>query len=150
MEEIFIGYYNAVDDDQFYNIAKGGAGTGGIKFSAESIEKMRNSHLGQSRPMSEEQKKKLSEIARNRSEEVRKKYSDARKKYIAEHGCTGFGKKSVVQIDKDTLETIAIYDSETAAGKAIGHEYTHIAQVCRGERKTAYGYIWRFADELEE
>ena len=112
---------------------------------------MRKSHLGQSRPMSEEQKKKLSEIAKNRSEEVRKKYSEARNKYIREHGTwSGAGKKRVVQIDKNTLETIAIYDSETEAGKAIGREYTHIAQVCRGERKTAYGYIWRFADEVEE
>ena len=151
MEEVFIGYYNAVDDEQFYNIAKGGSGTGGLKFSEESIEKMRKSHLGQSRPMSEEQKKKLSEIAKNRSVEVRKKYSEARKKYIAEHGTwPGSGRKKVVQIDKDTLETIAIYDSETAAGKAIGRGYSHIAQVCRGERKTAYGYIWRFADDLDE
>lgn len=151
MEEVFIGYYNAVDDEQFYNIAKGGSGTGGLKFSEESIEKMRKSHIGQSRPMSEEQKKKLSEIAKNRSEEIRRKYSEARKKYIAEHGTwPGAGRKKVVQIDKNTLETIAIYDSETEAGKAIGHGYTHIAQVCRGERKTAYGYIWRFADELEE
>lgn len=151
MEEVFIGYYNAVDDEQFYNIAKGGSGTGGLKFSEESIEKMRKSHLGQSRPMSEEQKRKLSEIAKNRSVEVRKKYSEARKKYVAEHGTwPGSGRKKVVQIDKDTLETIAIYDSETAAGKAIGRGYSHIAQVCRGERKTAYGYIWRFADDLDE
>lgn len=151
MEKIFIGYYNAVDDEQFYNIVKGGSGTGSLKFSEESIEKMRKSHLGQSKPMSEEQKRKLSEIAKNRSEEVRKKYSEARKRYIEEHGTwPGACKKAVVQIDKNTLEIIAIYDSETEAGRAIGHEYTHIAQVCRGERKTAYGYIWRFADELEE
>ena len=93
----------------------------------------------------------MSKIAKNRSVEVRKKYSEARKKYIAEHGTwPGSGRKKVVQIDKDTLETIAIYDSETAAGKAIGRGYSHIAQVCRGERKTAYGYIWRFADDLDE
>ena len=60
-------------------------------------------------------------------------------------------KKRVAQIDKNTLETIEIYESERAAGQAIGHGYSHIAQVCRGEeKKTAYGYIWRFADELED
>ena len=149
MEEMFIEYYNAVDDNQFYNIVKGGGGVGGIKFSEESIAKMIHSHIGQSRPMSEDQKKKLSEIAKNRSSEIRKKYSEARYKYIAEHGThPGAGRKKVVQIDKDTLDIIAIYESETAAGSALNVPYSHIARACRGERKTAYGYKWKFAEDI--
>lgn len=52
--------------------------------------------------------------------------------------------KSVIQIDKNTDEIIAIYPSIQAAEDATGNG-RHIASVCKGKRKTAAGYKWKYA-----
>ena len=40
------------------------------------------------------------------------------------------------------------FDSIREAAKALGktkpHDITHIIDVCRGRRKTAYGYKWEY------
>ena len=53
--------------------------------------------------------------------------------------------KKVAQIDKNTNEIIAVYPSVIAAARAMGkkHQY-HFTQVCKGKRKTAYGYKWKY------
>ena len=53
--------------------------------------------------------------------------------------------KSIIQLDKDTNEIKAIYPSIQAAYKALNKQHSgHIAAVCTGKRKTAYGYKWRY------
>lgn len=74
MEMVFIAYYNAVDDDMFYNIAIGG-GMPRREFTEEQKQHMRHSH----KPMSEEARKNM---AREISEEGRKRISDAVKKNL--------------------------------------------------------------------
>lgn len=50
----------------------------------------------------------------------------------------------VAQLDKITNEIIAIYSSREDACRAIGKQTNgHIAEVCSGKRKTAYGYKWK-------
>lgn len=71
MERIFIAYYNAVDDDMFYNIAVGG-GIPQRTFTEEQKQHMRHSH----KPMSEEARKNM---ARTFSDETRKKISESAK-----------------------------------------------------------------------
>ena len=71
MEIVFISYYNAVDDDMFYNIAVGG-GIGRREYTEEQKEHMRHPH----KPMSEEARKNM---AREISEEGRKRISAAAK-----------------------------------------------------------------------
>lgn len=58
-------------------------------------------------------------------------------------------KRKIEQLNKDTEEVIAVYDSMTDAGVALGdkNKYKHISDVCRGVRKTAYGYKWRYKEE---
>lgn len=52
--------------------------------------------------------------------------------------------KSVVMIDKDTNEDLKIFSSITQAYDFINKQHSgHIASVCNGKRKTAYGYIWK-------
>lgn len=41
---------------------------------------------------------------------------------------------------------IGVHESARNAGKEIGRKYQPITQVCRGEKKTAYGYIWRYVE----
>ena len=57
-------------------------------------------------------------------------------------------KISVIQLDKNTNEEIACFDSISSAARNLGlteKVASHIADVCRGKRKTAYGYKWKFA-----
>lgn len=54
--------------------------------------------------------------------------------------------KPVKQIDKNTGEVIHIYDTVAEAKRALGikNSNSHITEVCRGKRKTAYGYKWEY------
>lgn len=54
--------------------------------------------------------------------------------------------KKVAQIDKDTGEVIHIYNSIKEAEQTIGNS-KHISDVCKGKRKTAKGFIWRYIEE---
>lgn len=66
-------------------------------------------------------------------------------------------KKKVLQLDRDTLEVIAEYESISDAGRAMMHgDPSSIRKVCEdaaGKRSrksryhTAYGYKWRYKDE---
>lgn len=64
-----------------------------------------------------------------------------------------FGKK-VIQIDKETGEVLAMFDSATIAAKALGKaKSSPITQVCTqyilpsgNSRSTAYGFKWSYAD----
>lgn len=70
MEEMFIQFYNAVDDENFYNLVAGGTGIKHFKFTEEQKEHMRKPH----KPMSEETKKKWIEAHKNKlTEEGREK-----------------------------------------------------------------------------
>lgn len=82
--------------------------------------------------MSEETKMKLREksLGRKKSNEERKKISDGRK-------------KPVIRFTKDGKyidEFISALDAEVDAGISR----SHISQCCKGERKSAGGYVWRF------
>lgn len=53
--------------------------------------------------------------------------------------------KFIVMLDKDTLQEIQIFPSINKAYKFLGKQQSgHIAAVCKGKRKTAYGYSWRY------
>ena len=52
---------------------------------------------------------------------------------------------SVAKLDKDTEEIIEIYNSIKDAYNSINKQHSgHIANVCNGKRKTAYGYKWKY------
>lgn len=53
--------------------------------------------------------------------------------------------KAVACIDKTTEKIINIFPSVEAAHKTLGVQSSgHIAAVCNGKRKTAYGYKWKY------
>lgn len=57
-------------------------------------------------------------------------------------------KTAVIQFDINTGEELGYYESATEAVMKLGSSAncgTHILDVCRGKRKTAYGYKWKFA-----
>ena len=53
--------------------------------------------------------------------------------------------KPVARIDKDTNEIIDVFSSiEEVKRKLKIKDNTHISEVCKGKRKTAYGYKWMY------
>lgn len=55
--------------------------------------------------------------------------------------------RPVHQIDPITNEIIKTFPSAAAAGYALNKKKSpHISSVCKGERTTAYGYKWKYAD----
>lgn len=66
-------------------------------------------------------------------------------------------KKKIVKVDKKTLEELEQYPSIYQGalsiikeGKSLDTPHgigVHISDVCKGKRKTAYGYIWKYADK---
>lgn len=58
---------------------------------------------------------------------------------------SGVPKVPVLQIDPNTGEVIAEYESVAAANRAIGHKCkSNISCCCRGTRETAGGYRWAY------
>lgn len=57
--------------------------------------------------------------------------------------------KPILQYDKNTMEFIAEYPSIGVAARTVGEESwsRHITQVAQGKRKTAYGFIWKYAEK---
>lgn len=59
-------------------------------------------------------------------------------------------KIGVVQIDIHTKKIINKFDSIQDVKRIFGINISHISDVCKGKRKSAHGYIWKYADEIEE
>ena len=54
--------------------------------------------------------------------------------------------KAIKQVDIETGETLNTFESACAAVRFLNRgQHTHIIEVCKGKRKTAYGYRWEFA-----
>jgi general stress protein YciG len=96
----------------------------GRKHTAESIEKMINSHKGT-----------------KASAETREKMSMARK------GEKHSGARVTIQLTKDG-KFVKAWPMANAAAEALGINRTCINACARGERKTAGGYRWVYADTL--
>jgi hypothetical protein len=54
---------------------------------------------------------------------------------------------NINQLDKDTEEVIATFNSITEASKVTGVDSSKICQVCKGKRKSASGYKWRYVGD---
>ena len=118
----------------------------GRVFTEEQKKKLSESKTGENNPMFG---KHLSEETRNRiseaktgiifTEEHRKKMSQANKGKI--YAPT----KSVIQYSKDG-EFIAEYSSIMEAEKYTGCNNSIICKCCKGKRKSAGGYIWKYKE----
>lgn len=56
--------------------------------------------------------------------------------------------RPIVMLDKDTLEELKVFASAKEAERWLNKPSgcRHIKEVARGERKTAYGYSWKFKE----
>ena len=130
-----------------YNSTTGGEG---YIVSAEAKKKMSESKKG--KHMSEKTKKKISESKKGTyvSEEHRRKLSESQKGEKAySWGKTGADSplsKPVLQLDKETGEVIAEFAGMTEAERITSINHRNISNVCRGKRKSAGGYRWKYKE----
>jgi group I intron endonuclease len=122
-----------------YNMSLGGDSNKGYKHSEETKEKLKIAKSGQNsyffgKHLTEEHKKKLSDakIGLKKTDTTKRNMSNSRK-------------KSIIQIDKYTMEIISEFPSIKEAFEIT--KIDHISDVCNGKRKTAGGYIWEFKNK---
>lgn len=90
------------------------------------------------KPHSEERKRKIAESNRGqtRSEETKQKISEKRK-------------IPVMQFSKDGV-FVRSWESAKQVAEMLPVQASHISRVCKKQRKTAGGFIWRYNDDKEE
>ena len=57
--------------------------------------------------------------------------------------------REVFQIDADTKEIVAEYETVTDASRATGVDTSGITKVCRDKQRKAGGYIWVYNSDYE-
>ena len=135
----------------------------------DAKKKISESHIGlesklKGVPKTKEHRKKLSESAKNRfsnqenhpmfgnhhTDESRQKMRNSHKglRQSEEHRKHNgeSHKKPIIQLSRN-FEFIRKWDSATDAAREIGGFSTSITACCNGRLKTAYGFIWRYADD---
>lgn len=159
-----------VSNGQGYNMTLGGDGVLGYEFTESHRRNMSIAHTGKQfstehkknisqskmgtknpmfgKSMLETHRSKISASLKGRifSKESRKKISDALTG--KKHTYVQPTRKTVVQVDATTLDIVARHDSVHAAARSVGNTASpsNILYACKGTRKQAYGYIWRFVD----
>lgn len=138
----------------------------GKKLSEETKKKLRTRYHGENHPFygkhhTEEAKKRISETHKGRckywkgktfSEEHRRKLSEAGKGVVHSKESIKKWKFSnkkimtpVIQIDVETNLVIQFFDSSKEAERQTNIDSSSIIKCCRGKRKIAGSYMWRYA-----
>ena len=141
-----IAFYNSTNRECGYNISVGGAsGTHGLKFSEESRQKIRESHIGLKRSKECIDKWRMSRSWYSHSEKTKQKISEALK------GRTVPIEKRPNMKKVICVETGIIYVSISEAARQCNIDESSIGMVCNGakNRPTAGGYHWCFLDEYD-
>lgn len=134
-----------LSDEERLRVQKMGKANKGKKMSAETITKSANARLGHI--VSQETRikignaNKISQLGKIVSEETKLKLSRAHKGKPNLHQ-----NKYVIQYDSNN-NFIKEWISMKEASRQLNICNVNISSVCRGYRKTAGGFIWKFKDE---
>lgn len=163
-EKELIEKYQSNVPELGYNISSGGEGRSGVSLSEDAKKKISNANKGRlagknnpnygnhsfsgsnnyfyGRHHTEESKSKIREkaIGRKDSDETKLKKSNATK------GSNNPRAKITLQYDLDG-NFIASWDCATYAAEKLNIDVKGITACCRGERKTSYGFIWRYKED---
>jgi len=178
-ESHYIKKFDSNNPMHGYNLTTGGEGTPGVVFSQETIEKfrLRSQKRGipqdvskkmleskkkkgyKTRPMTDDEKYRLSRLNKSKSEALKKERADNSKEYAfskerrekirqsnLKNETIIARKRSVLQVDSNG-EIVGKYESITSAAKEMGVTKTAISLACRGKCNTAAGYSWMFEDD---
>ncbi len=134
VEEMFIWLFNSTNDG--YNTST----YGGTSYKRTDETKKKISEALSGITFSEEHKKKISEaLSGEKAYWYGKHHSEESKKKISE----SMGVNGILQFSKDG-EFIAEYPSIMEASRQTGCNQGHICDCCKGNRKSAGGYIWKY------
>ncbi len=153
-ETTYIAIYQSNNEEYGYNKTSGGRNNWvisddsrkriseaqrGKKQSKETIEKRKQSNQGFRH--SKETKRTLSEIKKGtkHSEETKKHFSEIRRGISRPKEWYSYLPKILC------VETGEIFDNASVAGRYINKGPAKILDVCKGQRKTAYSFHWRYA-----
>lgn len=126
-EKILIKQLNTRDPSYGYNLTDGGEGTCGHK-------------------MSEESRRKLSELAKLRVGDKNPMFGRRKKKIKSKE--IKIRGKSINQYSLDG-KFVATWRSVISASKTLNIHSTDIAGCCRGEKQSAGGFMWRWITDVE-
>lgn len=166
-EIYYIEYFKAREKGVGYNIALGGSGSKGNKFSEESrlrASLVRKKKVCQIDPQTMEVIKvwdgmidiqrelgyDSSAIAKVCKGKFRSsngylwKYEDGELKQRQSKY-----RKKVIQYTKDGKTKLNEFESQTAAAKAVNGNITNIAYCCKGVQTSYRGFVWRYAEGVE-
>jgi predicted GIY-YIG superfamily endonuclease len=170
LEKELILKHRSSEREYGYNKSFGGESTvKGLHWRVpkESVERRAAKMRG--RKLTEEHRKKLSDSHKGQipykrefptSEETRLKISNSLKKWYAEHESPAKGKtrkRAQWEIEKVSrghykpvvcIETGIIYESIMAAEMLTKTDGSSISAVCKGKRKTAGGFHWRYEKDV--
>lgn len=169
LEIELIAKYKTTDREYGYNRDNGGNTIG--THSDETRKKLSITHIGDKHPMygkkhTLEARLKMSEntkgskhplYGKHHTEETKEKIRNSKKgKCIGDknsmYGIKGADNpvsKKVVQLNKDNLGVISVYDSLTIASENICGDTGNISKCCTGKIKTYKGFKWMFLSEYE-
>ena len=153
-EKYWIAYFKSIDRDSGYNLKSGGQ-KGGSILSNESKEKLRKSVKESYNDIDLRKLRSSDALKQWANPEIKKKiigenngmygkhHSEESRRKISEHIK---GRKSYRRNTTPVLciETNKIYEDATEAGKQLNIDSSGILKVCKGVRKTANGYHWKF------
>lgn len=112
------------------------------------------SGLMKGRILSEETKRKISES--HKGKELSEEHKEKLRKALSGSNNPQYGKKSgdhpaskaIVQIDMDTLEVIAEYQSVKDVERLYGYDSSSVTKVCKGKLKQIYGFFWSYKEDF--
>lgn len=156
-----IAEYKSNNPEFGYNIENGGNAHG--KHSEQTKRKISDSHKGMKydesfcAKVSVLKKRNKYRLGKTFSEESKQKISDANKGKFSGSNNYFFGKRFVGN-DNPRSKLICKYslDGEFIEKKESANQFatemkkknaSHIVACCKGKRKSAYGFVWRYADE---
>lgn len=142
----------------------------GKKLSQETKDKISMAFTGEKHPFygkhhTEESRKKMSlrksgcnhpNYGRHLSRDIRQKISSAHKgikhsqKTIQKiYGANNHSARPVVALDKVTNVVVYMFDCIRDAERSTGIIGSNITACCRGKRKTAGGYVWKYKEDIK-
>lgn len=139
LEQQLIKMYNSTNSKYGYNISIGGEAPYGVVFTEERKQKISKANKG--RIFTEEHKSKLHQL-------WKKGHIPWNKGKITNQETINKIKKAKKQFDILCVETNIKYNSLRDAFKNTNINFHHIAEVCKGQRKTAGGYHWKYIEEV--
>ena len=136
VEEMFIRLFDSTNEG--YNTST--YGNSHYERTEEHKRKISESHIGKHH--SEETKKKMSEaLSGEKSPNFGKHFSEEHKKKISQSK----GVNGILQFSKNG-EFIAEYPSTGEAERQTGCYHGNICECCKGNRKSAGGFIWKYKE----